>query len=196
MSCNNCATSECGQLLKSLQNALDQATDIGTVNGLLTAITIVKGEKVSKPDWAERLQRTFRRKYEQGKLDERARILAEVGERYKELAELFKDLPDYLAMGELAHWIDPANHYSALPVWNTYRDATGQSRSVARRVEIENGEPLDQSQTLFDLGVIRERERIIKLLQDHNFYGWCGVDVCPIPFPSKHFERLIKGENK
>lgn len=29
---------------------------------------------MSKPDWAERLQRTFKRKYEQGRLDELKRI--------------------------------------------------------------------------------------------------------------------------
>ena len=29
---------------------------------------------MSKPDWAERLQRTFKRKYEQGRLDELKRV--------------------------------------------------------------------------------------------------------------------------
>lgn len=29
---------------------------------------------MSKPDWAERLQRTFKRKYEEGRLDELNRI--------------------------------------------------------------------------------------------------------------------------
>ena len=63
--------------------------------------------------------------------------------------------------------------------------------------ELHHRQSLDQSQTLFDLGVIRERERIIKL-QEH-----VHDETCPEADSSRAYQAgfehafaLIKGENK
>lgn len=54
--------------------------------------------------------------------------------------------------------------------------------------QYEQDEVMDQSQTLYELGIIHERERIIKLILDYSFesgYDWHNDII-----------QLIKGENK
>ena len=47
-----------------------------------------------------------------------------------------------------------------------------------------------------DALVQAERERIIKLLEQHDDSGWCGNSNCPSPFPLNHLIALIKGDTK
>lgn len=55
---------------------------------------------------------------------------------------------------------------------------------------------LDQSQTLFDLGVIRERERIIKLLTETHKGLLAVMAMAQHDGDGSELIALIKGENK
>jgi len=65
--------------------------------------------------------------------------------------------------------------------------------------ELSRRQSLDQSQTLFDLGVIRERERIIKLLEEDETYSILAYHIYGNGSPQElttDLVGLIKGENK